>query len=166
MYCHMLSVFVFFLTVWVWQALHQGHCIIPTCGTNSKPVANNSFWRSKTQGLWGNFPASLPTQVITRPRLPRGGCKEALPVSNKTVWCKNTGPVSLGMPMVGGFSLYMPKAISIRSLRRLATFLRCGRVRILLMKGSTCMFYFIGGFKKSDIKTRNTAYTSAVPDNP
>lgn len=58
------------------------------------------------------FPTSLPTQVITHPRLPRGGFGGALSVSNKTVRCETMGPVSfhckstngLGMTRVGGFS--------------------------------------------------------------
>lgn len=104
----MLSFYLFYFFCWqceLWQELHHGHCIVPTCGVNSKPVANNSFWRSKTHGLWDNFPRITPDAGNYSPKASEGRLGgRALPVSNKTVWCKTMGPVKLGMPMVGGFS--------------------------------------------------------------
>lgn len=117
-------------------------------------------------------PASFPTQVITHPRLFGEG---ALPVSNKTVWCKTMGPVSLRMPMVIGLSFlahdcddlnigiyakghFYQKAVLASPPPPLPN-PAYKRFNI-----HTCVFYFTGWFAKSDIKTRNTAYTPAVTD--
>lgn len=123
-------------------------------------------------------PASLPTQVITHPRLSRGGWEGALPVSNKVVWCKTTGPVSLGMPMVGGFSFlahdwddlnpgiyakghFYQKAVPAGYIFEVRQGQNPAYKRFHI---HTSMFYFTGWFKKSDIKNRNTTYTPAVTD--
>lgn len=120
-------------------------------------------------------PASFPTQVITHPRLVGEG---ALPVSNKTVWCKTMGPVSLKMLMVIGLSFLAHDWDDLN----LGTYAKGHFYQKAVLAGyifevwqgqnpayerfniHTCVLYFTGWFEKSDIKTRNTACTPAVID--
>lgn len=169
----MLAVFFFFhFFCWqceLWPALHHGHCIIPACGANSKPVANNSFWRSKTHDLWDIFSASLPTQVITHPRLLERRLEGSSASFRQNSVMQNHSPVSLRIPMAGGFGFLAHGWDSLNPWRpydkghfyqkagAAGYILRCVGVRILLIKGPACVLNFTGWFKKSDIKTRNAA---------
>lgn len=176
-YCRMLSVFFFFLFLFFADSVSCGkRSIMATVSYPHVELIQNQWLITVFEGQRHTTyetisPASLPTQVITHSRLLRGGWEGALPVSSKTVWCKTMGPVSLGMPMVGGFSFlshdwddlnpsiyvkghFCQKAVSACYIFEVQQGQNPDYKRFYI---HTCVFYFTGWFKKSNIKTRNTA---------